>query len=142
MEILHNVVQEFTKVEDIPDFWTLLNIKNVCSFIASNRDWPAVHIAAFFGWIEAFNHDSFSKKIDLSNPANGEVPLHVTVKRGHLELTKRLLALDCRLDIVTSVGDSVFHYAATTNPETIKVRGPHFWGRFRCYTILVSIVFL
>ncbi|GAU97825.1 hypothetical protein RvY_09055-2 [Ramazzottius varieornatus] len=123
MEILHNVVQEFTKVEDIPDFWTLLNIKNVCSFIASNRDWPAVHIAAFFGWIEAFNHDSFSKKIDLSNPANGEVPLHVTVKRGHLELTKRLLALDFRLDIVTSVGDSVFHYAATTNPETIKELG-------------------
>ena len=221
MVSLYPVIHELSLLQtEIPDLWSLISVKNICSFIASNKDWPAVHIAAFFGW-DVWNEPAFARfvinrffsrknqsfdkffsrlshrNIDQTNPANGEVPLHQAVrnrplyrndglidwlidqiefrdkfsltfmgkkrdffeffhfffiknqcflcsifqlflkeilrivcfrvvfkvKRGHFNTIVKLLELNCRLDIVNHLGDSVFHYAATTSVEIIKVRG-------------------
>jgi hypothetical protein len=61
MNTLFPVVHEFSLVEaDIPDLWSAITVKNLTSFIASNKDWPAVHIAAFFGW-EVWNQTAFTR---------------------------------------------------------------------------------
>ncbi|OQV13864.1 85/88 kDa calcium-independent phospholipase A2 [Hypsibius exemplaris] len=123
MAYLFPVVHELSLLQtEVPDLWSLITVKNVCSFIASNKDWPAAHVAAFFGW-EIWNENAFARNLDLPNPANGEVPLHVAIKRGHLNIITKLLDMNCRLDIVSNLGDSIFHYAATADVEIIKELG-------------------
>lgn len=86
------------------------------------------------------NLSPFFRNIDLPNPTNGEVPLHIAIKRGHINVIKVLLEMNCRLDIVTALGDSVFHYAATTNADIIKVmscrRDFYGFARFFCICLI------
>ncbi|XP_055335151.1 85/88 kDa calcium-independent phospholipase A2-like [Paramacrobiotus metropolitanus] len=122
-DVLFPAVNQLSQIDGIPDFWHPVTVKNVCSFTSANKDWPTAHIATFFGWMEAWKSEAIIQNLDLPNPANGEVPLHVAVKRSHMDLIVRFLELNCRLDIVNNMGDTVFHYAATSSPEIIKILG-------------------
>lgn len=51
----------------------------------------------------------------------GETPLHLAVKFGNISIIKTLVSAKASLEHLDHQGNSVFHYAASTNKDIIMV---------------------
>ena len=57
---------------------------------------------------------NFGPKLNIKDN-KGETPIVVAVRRGHLDLVRRMAEKDARLDVLTNRGDSLLHFAARIN---------------------------
>ena len=65
----------------------------------------------------------FSSFIGIKEEVHGMNPLHVAAKSGRAEFLRCLVSLtpDVRFDDTDNKGNSLFHYAAQSNKETVEV---------------------
>lgn len=103
-----------------PELITRDNLQELCNVTRKKPNWTAAHIAAHLGWIDCFKHEVIAKQINDVCPETLVSPLHVAVECQMLTLIQFLVNLDARIDFCDKKGDTIYHYAAVTNPDIIR----------------------
>lgn len=100
----------------------LNGLQRICDTLAEHPTWTLAHLAAHFALYDSFNDERINSHLNTSDSATGISPLQVAVKTGNLKTVQMLVAARCSLEHLDDNGNSVFHYAATTNKDIIAVK--------------------
>ncbi|XP_045127490.1 85/88 kDa calcium-independent phospholipase A2-like isoform X2 [Portunus trituberculatus] len=96
-------------------------LQTVCDLVRDHQTWTVAHIAAYLGYATLFFQADVVRQVDLADIEMKETPLHLAVKKGHLEVIRVLMEKNVTIDSVDVKGNSVFHVAATSNEAIIKL---------------------
>lgn len=102
--------------------WNVQGLQKICDTLAEHPSWTLGHLAAEFALYDSFNDERINSHLNSSDPSTGMSPLQVAVLTKNLKLVQMLVAANCSLEHLDHAGNSVFHYAASTNKDIILVR--------------------
>ncbi|XP_046439390.1 85/88 kDa calcium-independent phospholipase A2-like isoform X1 [Daphnia pulex] len=105
----------------------LPQLQEVWSLIIVNPCWTAAHIVAYYGLQDGLKDPSLSALLCLCDESTGMTPMHVAAKSGKAEFVKAVISStmseNVQFDARDHKGNTVYHYAATANKETIEALG-------------------
>lgn len=64
----------------------------------------------------------YYRQANLADIEMKETPLHLAIKKGHIEVIRVLMEKNVSVDTVDVKGNSVYHVAATSSEAIIKVK--------------------
>lgn len=99
----------------------LNGLQRICDVLDEHPTWTLAHLAANFALYESFNDERINSHLNTADSATGSSPLQIAVKTSNLKTVQMLVAARCSLEHLDDNGNSVFHYAATTNKDIIAV---------------------
>lgn len=125
----------------------LPQLQEVWSLIISNPCWTAAHIIAYYGLQDGLKDTSlsayflyiFASRLNhcrlrftnyyisllcVRDESTGMTPMHVAAKNGKAEFVKAVISVmseNAQYDAQDHKGNTVYHYAAAANKETIEV---------------------
>ena len=101
----------------------LPRLNELWSIIISNPSWTAMHIIAHYGISEGLKKSSFTGMMGMRDEASEVMPLHLAAKWGKADFMKAVisLSLDVQFNALDGKGNSLYHYAAQANKETVEV---------------------
>lgn len=95
-------------------------IQKYCSVLQENPSWNVSHAVVYFNLIDAVSNPMVVSTVNTSDPSDGLSPLQLAVKEGNLNMIMKLLQNNASLGHLNNEGNSVFHFAATTNRDVIN----------------------
>lgn len=113
--------------------WNLNGLQKICDCLTEHPSWTLAHMAAHFALHDSFNDERINSHLNSSDPATGMSPLQIAIKTNNLKTVQMLVAAKCSLEHLDDIGNSVFHYAATTNKDIISVIFHNFNKSLRFY---------
>lgn len=99
----------------------LNGLQRICDALAEHPTWTLAHLAAHLALYDSFNDERINSHLNSSDSASGISPLQVAVITGNLKTVQMLIAAKCSLEHLDDTGNSVFHFAASTNKDIIAV---------------------
>lgn len=96
-------------------------LQTICDLVREHQTWTVAHIAAHLGYAGLFHQPEVAKLADMADIEMKETPLHLAIKKGHIEVIRVLMGKNVSIDAVDVKGNSVYHTAAASNEAIIKL---------------------
>ena len=105
-----------------PELCSLPRLQELWTLITSNPNWSAVHVAAHFGIQEALENATMLELASYKEQSTGMTPALVAAKQGRVEFIKAMTssARNISFQDLDAQGNSLYHYAAQSNRETVE----------------------
>lgn len=99
----------------------LYGIQKICDALREHPTWSIAHLAVYFNLTDCLLNETILSHLNTPDVETGESPLHLAVKCGNIAVIKTLVGAKASLEHLDHRGNSVFHYAASTNKDIIMV---------------------
>ncbi|XP_068230482.1 85/88 kDa calcium-independent phospholipase A2 [Palaemon carinicauda] len=96
-------------------------LQTICDLTRDHPTWTVAHIAAYLGYSRIFSNSTAARFADTADLEMKETPLHIAIKRGHLDVIKVLMEKNVSVDVTDVKGNSVYHIAAQSNSTIIQL---------------------
>ena len=83
------------------------------------RTWQEVHTATKSNRVEALQTMLTPDTVDLTDPSNGDNPIHIAAENGHLEIVKMLVKLHANLDAQNGTGETALHFSVENDHDDV-----------------------
>lgn len=108
-------------IEIAKEMANLQGLQKICDTLSEHPSWTLAHLAAHFSLYDSFNNATINSHLNSSDPSTGMSPLQVAVSTQNVKTVQLLVTAKCSLEHLDQNGNSVFHYAASTNKDVICV---------------------
>ncbi|KAI1303564.1 85/88 kDa calcium-independent phospholipase A2 [Halotydeus destructor] len=111
-----------------PALITQDSLQEMTNYMREHPNQSLAHIASAFNFTEVFkptpNQNGGMNKplvtdVNVVCPDTQQVPLHLAVKNGKMQIVQFILSLGPKFDLVDNLGNNVLHHAAGTSREII-----------------------
>ncbi|CAH1794250.1 unnamed protein product [Owenia fusiformis] len=89
--------------------------------VKEHPEWTTAHIAAQLGLNVCFRHSLIACEINSVIDNSKVTPLHLAVQTANSDTIQELLIHGANIDATDGLGNTVFHFAAKTNPLVIQL---------------------
>lgn len=99
----------------------LNGIQKICDALREHPAWNITHLAVYFNLTDCLLNEKILSHLNTPDAETGETPIQLAVNCGNISIIKTLVAAKASLEQLDHRGNSVFHYAASTNKDIIMV---------------------